>query len=80
MATKVLIMCGRCQGTGTRDRDGQNPKCHICGGTGQIFFPTPYVTCRRCMGDGTRDRDGKNPSCPTCKGAGVVYAGDIKEF
>jgi len=36
MATKILIMCGRCQGTGTKDRDGQNPSCPTCKGAGVV--------------------------------------------
>jgi len=78
--TKELIACGRCQGTGTRDRDGRDPKCTVCGGVGQIFFPIPYTVCGRCKGDGTRDQDGRDPVCPVCHGAGVVFWGSIREF
>lgn len=77
---KQLICCGRCQGTGTRDRDGRDPKCSVCDGAGQVFFPVPFVTCGRCSGDGTRDQDGRDPICPVCDGAGVVFAGDLREF
>lgn len=77
---KVLIKCGRCQGTGTRDRDGKDPACPVCGGNGKLFFPIPFVTCGRCSGDGTRDGDGRDPECHVCRGAGVVHADSIREF
>lgn len=78
--TRELIKCARCKGTGTRDRDGQPPECPVCQGSGQLFFPIPFVRCGRCDGDGTRDRDGQPPNCPTCQGAGVVAADEIRRF
>lgn len=74
----IMIRCGRCKATGTRDRDGREPKCSVCGGAGKILLRIPpdrnsLVRCGFCKGDGTRDRDGRDPVCPVCKGVGAVF-------
>jgi len=68
-----VIRCGKCQGTGTKDRDGQPPKCSVCDGAGHVVLKGPLETltkCPFCLGDGTRDRDGRDPVCPACGGVG----------
>jgi hypothetical protein len=68
-----MVQCARCRGTGTRDRDGLQPACVVCGGVGQITVEGKrelFVTCSWCRGDGTRDRDGREPVCPVCRGIG----------
>jgi len=72
----LLVRCGRCRGTGTRDRDGRDPKCAACAGAGSVLVrvqPGSFVRCGFCRGDGTRDRDGRDPVCPVCKGVGGVF-------
>jgi DnaJ-class molecular chaperone len=72
----LLVRCGRCQGTGTRDRDGRDPKCSVCGGAGRLLVrvrPGSFIRCGFCRGDGTRDRDGKDPNCPVCLGVGGLF-------
>lgn len=75
----ILVKCGRCKGTGTRDRDGRDPICGVCGGNGKVFLRVPadkssLIKCGFCKGDGARDRDGRDPVCPVCKGVGAVFA------
>lgn len=74
--THLIVICGRCSGTGSRDRDGQNPKCSVCAGAGKILARVQvgsFIKCGFCKGDGTRDRDGKDPVCPVCKGVGGLF-------
>jgi len=75
-SSHLLIRCGRCRGTGTRDRDGRDPKCAVCGGAGRVLVhiqPGSFIKCGFCRGDGTRDRDGRDPVCPVCRGVGGVF-------
>lgn len=72
----LLVKCGRCRGTGTRDRDGRDPKCAVCEGAGQVLVSIregDFIRCRFCHGDGTRDRDGRDPPCPVCQGVGGLF-------
>ena len=73
---KILVKCGRCKGTGTKDRDGREPSCKVCNGTGHIFLnkdnSKTLLTCGFCKGDGTKDRDGRDPNCPACNGVGSI--------
>ncbi len=69
----LLVRCGRCRGTGTRDRDGRDPHCSVCNGAGRVLVSLTggsFIRCGFCRGDGTRDRDGKDPVCPVCRGVG----------
>ena len=75
-ATHLLIQCGRCRATGTRDRDGRDPKCSICDGAGKVLVRVQagtFIKCGFCKGDGTRDRDGSDPVCPVCRGVGGIF-------
>jgi len=76
----VMVTCGRCAGTGTRDRDGRDPGCAVCEGKGQVFVRSPVVICGRCDGDGTRDRDGKDSVCSTCDGTGCTPLDDVRRY
>lgn len=72
----LLVQCGRCQGTGTRDRDGRDPEYAVCSGTGSVLVrthPGLFVRCGFCKGDGTRDQDGRDPVFPVCQGVGGVF-------
>jgi len=72
----LVVLCGRCKGTGTRDRDGKDPKCSVCNGAGRIRVNVQYgsfIRCGFCKGDGTRDKDGRDPVCPVCKGVGGIF-------
>ena len=69
----LLVSCGRCKGTGSRDRDGRDPKCVVCDGAGKVLIKTQsgkFESCNFCGGDGTQDKDGRDPSCPVCGGVG----------
>ncbi len=71
-----VVRCGRCRGTGSRDRDGRDPKCSVCGGAGRVVLhrrPGELIRCAFCDGDGCRDRDGRDPVCPVCLGVGGVF-------
>jgi hypothetical protein len=75
----LLVRCGRCQGTGSRDRDGRDPKCSVCDGIGKVMVrikpnTNSYIRCGFCKGDGTRDKDGRDPVCPVCNGIGGIFA------
>lgn len=70
---QLVIRCARCQGTGSRDRDGRQPQCPVCDGVGHVLVaavPETFFRCNFCRGDGTRDRDGHEPVCPVCNGIG----------
>ncbi len=72
---QLVVRCGRCRGTGSRDRDGREPRCPVCDGAGRVLIaavPDAFIRCRLCRGDGTRDRDGRDPACPVCNGVGGV--------
>lgn len=72
----ILVRCARCKGTGTRDRDGRDPKCSVCDGAGKVLVRLKqgvFIKCNFCRGDGTRDRDGRDPVCPVCKGVGGTF-------
>lgn len=74
--SRIVVRCGRCRGTGTRDRDGRDPACQVCGGAGKVRIRVrgdAFVRCGFCEGDGTRDRDGRDPVCPACKGVGGAF-------
>lgn len=74
--THLLVRCGRCRGTGTRDRDGRDPKCSVCDGVGRVLIriqPGSFIRCGFCQGDGARDRDGRDPACPVCHGVGGLF-------
>ncbi len=74
--THILVRCGRCRGTGTRGRDGQDPKCSVCDGAGKVLVGVRsggFLRCGFCKGDGTRDRDGQDPVCPVCHGIGGLF-------
>jgi DnaJ-class molecular chaperone len=74
--THLVVRCGRCRGTGTRDRDGRDPKCAVCAGAGRVLVQLrhgSFIKCGFCKGDGTRDRDGRDPACPVCRGVGGVF-------
>lgn len=73
----LIVKCGRCKGTGTKDRDGRDPKCKVCSGSGKVLVrirpdTNSFIKCGFCRGDGTADRDGRDPNCPVCKGIGGV--------
>ena len=75
-ASHLLVRCGRCQGTGSRDRDGSRPECSVCNGVGTILLRIQngsLIRCGFCQGDGTRDRDGRDPVCPACRGVGGLF-------
>lgn len=72
----LLVRCGRCAGTGSRDRDKRDPKCPVCDGSGSILVSIKdgyFIKCSFCNGDGTRDRDGRDPICPVCNGVGGLF-------
>jgi DnaJ-class molecular chaperone len=74
--THLLVKCGRCKGTGSRDRDGREPACEVCDGAGTVLVRVregSFIRCAFCRGDGTRDRDGRDPACPVCDGVGGVF-------
>lgn len=75
-SSHLLVRCGRCRGSGTRDRDGRDPKCAVCGGAGHVLIRLregSFIRCGFCKGDGTRDRDGSDPVCPVCQGVGGLF-------
>lgn len=72
----LVVKCGRCRSTGTRDRDGRDPKCSVCDGAGRVLVRIQsgdLIRCGFCNGDGTRDRDGRDPVCPVCRGVGGLF-------
>ena len=74
--THLLVKCGRCSGTGTKDRDGRDPRCPVCDGAGNVLVKVrsgSFIKCGFCKGDGTKDRDGRDPVCPVCKGVGGIF-------
>lgn len=75
-SSHLLVRCGRCRGTGSKDRDGRDPKCKVCDGAGSVLLALrsgSFVRCGFCRGDGTQDRDGKDPVCPVCHGVGGLF-------
>ena len=74
--SRLLVRCGRCRGTGTRDRDGRDPQCSVCAGAARVLVRArngSFLRCGFCRGDGTRDRDGRDPDCPVCRGVGGLF-------
>lgn len=70
MPNKIVVQCGRCNGTGTYDCG----MCSACGGTGGVIvYPTMERgarRCGRCNGSGIYSTGMAYGMCSACGGTG----------
>ena len=64
------IRCAFCGGRGKDPFDIMSSlsTCCVCGGSGKVRVPSPYMPCAHCRGTGSI----KTFSCTTCGGKGSV--------